>query len=176
MNAAAQIYLLTRKIKKKLKKNNNSLKNTKIFTALTYEDHTIDAKKSLDILLNNTNPDKRHLILYHQNNLPENLINKKNLYPIKSSMEEKKILNLSHVAISNNTQNIWYGKNGKYRNCLHYQKEKNKNQNYDLCKSSNTINYGEVNKNNLEKGIMVRLTFNPFIDKLFSDLGNFLGI
>jgi hypothetical protein len=172
MNATQQVYLLTKKLNKKLKNNNSVLKNIKFFTALSYEDKTINSTKTLNTILNNTDPKKRHIILYHQNELPPEIINQENLYPIKSHSTEEKILNLSHISIPYGPKNIWYGKNGKYRSCLHYHQ---KNE-YDLCKSSNEVFYGEVTPENLEKGTIVRLSYNPFINKLFADIGEFLGI
>jgi hypothetical protein len=71
---------------------------------------------------------------------------------------------------------VWYGKNGKYRDCLSYYSRKDKNKNYSLCKSSDDINRGEITKNNLSKGVMARLGYNPFIANLLSSLGSFLEI
>jgi esterase/lipase len=170
MNATEQIYLLTKEFDKNLKKNNLILQNTKIFMAMSYEDQTIDAQKTLKTILGNTNPDKRHIILYHQNDLPEDIASEKNLYPVKSSILEEKILNLSHVSLPNNAQNIWYGENAKYRNCMHYYQEKE----YDICKKSREIFRGEVTEENLNKGILTRISYNPFMDKLLADLDQFL--
>lgn len=173
MNAAAQIYLLTKRISKKLKNNNKPLKNTPIFAALTYEDKTINAEKTLDTLLNNTSSKKRHIVVYHQYDLPINMTNHKNLYQIQSTIKKDQILDLAHISLPNNSHDIWYGKNGQYRNCLHYYDDRNKNQNYNLCQSSDHIYYGEITKSNLNKGITARLSYNPFIEKLFADLEKF---
>lgn len=172
-NAASQIYLLSKEIQKKLDKDNSALKDTKIFAALTYEDTTINAEKTLQTIINNSNPDNRHIIVYHQNELPKNLINQKNIYPFNSTIETEKILNLAHVSLAHRAKNEWYGKNGQYRNCLHYDYE---DQNYDLCQSSQDIYYGEVTDANLKKGIVARLSYNPFMDQLLEDLSNFLDI
>ncbi len=172
INAAAQIYLLTKEIAKKLKESNVALQNTGMFVALTYEDHTINPEKTLNTIVSNTNPDKRHIILYHKYDLPEEIINQKNLYPIKSSIVENKIFDLAHISLPNDSKNIWYGKDGKYRSCLHYYGDKD----YALCQSSNDVYYGEITKDNLNRGLVVRLSYNPFIEQLFIDLGNFLEI
>ncbi len=176
MNGASQIYLLTKEINKQLETNNNPLKNTKVFMALSYEDQTIDPKNTLNTILNNTDPNNRHIVLYHQNNLPQDISSKTNLFHIQSSSKKDRIFDLAHISISNDPQNVWYGKNGKYRDCLSYYNHKDKNKNYSLCKSSDDINRGEITKNNLSKGVMARLSYNPFIANLLSSLGSFLEI
>ena len=173
-NSIVQVYLLTKKINKKLQKDNSALKNIKAFLVFTNEDTTIDTSNTLNSILNNTNPNTRHIILYHQNKLSNNLVNQQNLYTISSTIKSQKILNLSHISITHNPENFFTGKEG-YRDCLHYYHSRRKNQNYSLCKSSSDVNYGEITLENLKKGVMVRLSYNPFFKDLLSNLDRFIN-
>lgn len=173
-NAAAQIYLLTKQIKKKLKKHDNSLKNTNVFAALTYEDKTINTRKTVATLLKNTHDNKRKIIIYHRNKVSSDITGKKNLHLVSSVIKEKNILDLSHTSLPNKEDNSWYGTDGQYRNCSHYYKTRKKNDDYKACKTGDNINYGETVKDNLKKGVIARLTYNPFMEELLNDLGKFL--
>lgn len=173
-NAAAQIYLLTQDIDKKLKQDNTPLMTTKLFAALAYEDQTINPTKTLTTLIENTDPDRRHITLYHQYDLPKEVMEHKNLYSVNSAIEGDNILGLSHTSLPNSPEDSWYGKEGEYRNCLHYFGERDKNQNYTTCKSSSDIFFGETTADNLNKGVMVRLSYNPFIEQLFLDISRFI--
>jgi esterase/lipase len=173
-NAAAQIYHLTTKIKKNIYKNKSKLQNIPIFTAISYEDTTIDAPNSLDIILDNVNLDNSFTILYHQN---ESKINKyrnvKNLKLVNSTILNKKILNISHLAIPVSKDNYYYGKNGLYQICTHYYNDKKK---YQKCLSSkdNEIFKGEISSNNMDKFTLRRIGYNPFWDNMVQDIKEFI--
>ena len=172
-NGGIQAHFLNDEIRKKLKNNNSNLKETKLFIALSYEDKTVNLKNVLKIILENTDPKRRHIVIYHQNHLPQNLINQRNIYPVKSSIAESRILSLAHISIPFKAKNFWYGENGKYKDCRHYYDTKDSNKNHTICKLGNNVNYGETTKQNLSKGVMVRLTHNPFFDKLLNSLSDF---
>lgn len=159
INATAQIYHLSKTVQQKIKKERNKLSNIKIFSAISYEDKTIAPKNSLNILLNNLNQDpnkhNRFFTLYYQNGtiLPRNYYQIKNLKLVNATIAEKNILNISHLAIPINHNNFYYGKNGLYKNCLHYFTQKDVYQNC-LTLTNDQINQGEITKDNLKLGIM----------------------
>ena len=172
-NAVAQIFFLSREIRKKLHENSESLKDIKVFAALSYEDRTIDLNRTLETLLDYTSPSNRYILLYHQNNLNDNIIKQDNLYPMLSSIKKDNILSSAHISLFVDENNIWYGRNGKYRNCLYYF---NRKKDYAQCKTGKNPLRGEITRDNLRKGILTRLTYNPFMDSLFTELSRYLGL
>lgn len=172
MNGVAQAYALTQEIKRRLESNNQALKNTKVFAAVSFDEQTLDINKTFDSIIKATDANNRYIIVYHQNTLPEDVSNQKGVYPVSSYIEKDKILGLSHVSLTNTSQDVWYGAKGQYRSCLYYYNT----DNYDVCKKSHNVYEGVITKDNLEKGILVRLAYNPFIDNLFKDLDKFFEL
>lgn len=177
MNGVAQLDKLLTILDDELSKKSLPIKNIKVFSVISYEDTTIKAAKSIDYLLKHIDPEKSRTVVYYQRGsvLPDRFLNKENIIPIVSTIDEKNILSFSHLSLLHHMTNQWYGINGSYRNCLHYEKD---SEDYTLCENLKhfSIGWGENTKENLSKeGVMARITFNPMLEDLFFSMDQFFG-
>ncbi|MEA2083968.1 MAG: alpha/beta fold hydrolase [Thermodesulfobacteriota bacterium] len=175
INGAAQIYKLTERNKEILDKQD--LKpNFPVFAVLSEEDKTIDSEKTIDIFNSYLKSDKNRIILYttdpgkYKNN--EDLIIAQNSY-----IPDQHILNFGHISITVPPNDPHYGRNGDYRNCLHYFKEKDT---FSSCLENPDIWWGETNKKGLEYALknnllIGRLAFNPHFDRMIKYMDDFLS-
>ena len=183
LNGVAELNKLLNVLDNSLSKSNLNTKKVKVFTAISYEDTTIEPIKSIDYLLDHIDLEKSKIVIYHQQDskLPDRFLSKENIIPIVSTMNtasttgtagEKKILNFSHVSLLHHQTNKWYGIDGEYRNCLHYEKD---SENRLSCQNQEDVMRGEVTKKNLSKGVVARITFNPMLEELFSSMDQFFN-
>jgi len=169
VNGVYQIYRLTEMLKET--KNNLSIP---AIIVLSEDDTTVLPEATLDFFSEKLTGRKK-LIVY-KNNPSKNsdpLIEEK-----ESSYPELNILNFSHVSIHISPDNPHYGRNGDYKNCLHYSDDTKK---FNECKSAENkiVKYGETNliDEKLIPGneIFRRLTFNPDFKNMCEGIFTFLN-
>jgi hypothetical protein len=91
---------------------------------------------------------------------------------VKSSFPDRRILSSAHTALVLRESDPHYGINGDYANCLHYfPKVPDK---YRRCKDKKEDYLGELTDENLKKGVIRRLMYNPNFSGLASSLGEFI--
>ncbi len=172
MNAAAEVYKLSKEIQRSFRKN---AINTKVFAAFTYIDRTIDGVASIKDLLVATDPANRHITIYHPEyvTVEDSIKQKGGVTLINSTVLSKSVLSMSHNAMHNGFNDEYLGINGRYRDCLHYYDD---TEEYGKCKTSKSVLVGETTKENLAKGLMVRNSYNIMIDSLLRDLDKFFEL
>ena len=137
-----------------------------IFTVVSAEDNTVDTKFILKFMAAQTHPASKTL-LYSQHPVPSTGKVKVRL----SAIPEQGILSVSHLGIMLSADHAEYGSNGAYRSCGHYFNEPKK---HELCSRGKREFYGEVTPENLQKGLIERIAFNPFYDELLLEIDEFL--
>jgi len=160
--SAYELYKLM-KINEKLAKENKL--NIPIFMAISEDDKTVDFSASLAWF--EKNGSKKKIIIYSN---AENK-NTDEITYVKIPNPDKKILDLSHVALQVSKDNYYYGEHPLYVNCLHYYSDKKK---YNECKNAKDIYQGEITKTNLQKYMMRRISYNPDFDDLKKELMQFV--
>jgi len=170
-NAATQIYELTKEI------DLQSLAvKIPVFAAASEDDTTVDTPTTIKFMANTLNPASK-LVLYSRdlNHRPEGMPAEK-LEMVNSVFPDQKILSSAHTAIVLPPSDLHYGIAGEYLNCNHYFPDEM--DKYRTCHNHSEEDFqGELTKDNLNAGIMRRLTYNPnfaalkvsmkkFIDKL----------
>jgi len=169
LNSGAQIHRLTAEIKKKLVKEGRQLA-IPTFIAMSMEDTTVDPAYTLAFFRHNlTSPSSRLLLFTATGELP---VTDQRLIPLISRSTPANILSFSHLSITIPPDDPHYGIKGDYRNCLHYDNNSNE---FNDCSSGDHNWLGEKNKENLSKGILQRLTWNPLFRKMLEEQDNFLA-
>lgn len=168
INGEYQLYKLIKKIEN-LKKNGATI-NVPIFSIFTLEDTAIDALGSINQILEWSNNLNSQFLVYHQedSSIPSfpAIVEK-----INASMPDNKIFGLSHAGVIESPDDTWYGKNGIYKNCLHYDYNSIE---YERCQNDSDAWKGEPTETNKEKYIMQYLTYNPFFNELTEEITLFL--
>jgi esterase/lipase len=169
-NAADQIYQLTCDIDELILKEGKNI-NTPVFIALSADDITVDAEKTLYFFKNFVSAENSMLILY-TTKIKEHPVNKHSRIVIENSfLPEERILNFSHISILIPPDDPHYGKNGDYKWCLHYQRNKEKRI---ACMNDSEIWQGEITKEDLANHTLRRLTYNPLYNQMIKRLDCFL--
>ncbi len=168
MNSVTQIYNLTQELDELIEKG---LKlSMPVFAAVSYEDIVIDPIEFIDFFKNKIVSKKSVLLVYSSN--PDDF--KKNdprILVKNSSLPEEKIHDFSHLAMTMPPDDPHYGKEGDYKNCLHYRKRSNEKK---ICLEDDTIGQGAISSKNKNKGVMRRLTYHPDFYEMMDDLDLFL--
>ena len=172
-NAGAEFYTLTKGMV-----DPEYALDVPVLMAVSADDATIDAKAAREFFCYPTNVQRRALIWYQSidpkvntginpQDTPELMCN--NIVEIKlENINPKfKTLNLAHIALSINPEDLHYGVNGKYHNCKAYDTEKSL-QEFNDCQGNEKNNvFGENNLDGLKDRLKLqydfvrRGTFNP---------------
>jgi hypothetical protein len=172
-NAAAQMYALTRVIKKQLAKTEV---NIPVFAAVSQDDATVNTATTIEFMQHARNASNK-LVYYYSD--PDKIpagFEKDKIEYVNSVLSRQRISSSAHTAIVVPGEDEYYGEQGEYCNCLHYYP-------HDMAKYQDCINQvesvmqGEVTAKNLKQGTLRRLMYNPhfstlkiamqaFIDKL----------
>ena len=169
LNSAAQIHRLTVEINETLVEKNRQL-TVPTFIAMSMEDQTVDSAYTLDFFNHQlTNPANR-LLLFTATEAPSKTDQR--IITIDSRVIPEKILGFSHQSITTPANDPHYGKDGDYRNCLHYRNDSAK---FKECSSGDHNWLGERSKENLSKGILQRLTWNPRFQEMLAAQDSFLA-
>jgi hypothetical protein len=85
---------------------------------------------------------------------------KQNVEWVNSAVPEKRILSSAHTAVVIPPEDDHYGESGGYENCLHYLPYDPNG--YATCrKREREVWLGEVHVQNLKRGVLRRLMYNP---------------
>jgi len=144
-----------------------------VFTALSYEDKSVSAKKTIRFFSKYSSSSKSKMILYSKN--PKNLRFKDSrIKLIKSRNLSGRILDFAHVSIPIPPNDLHYGEKGDYKSCLHYDK-KNESKKWRDCKNDEkSVWQGAVSKENMRRGVLRRLTYNPLYEDMTGALDRFM--
>lgn len=169
VNAAAQIVALTDRIGE-LAKHHPQRLSLPVFLAVSAEDETVDSAFTVDFFQKRlTNPASRLLLYSGERNPPH--------YPdprltvVGSFLPGRKILSLSHLALTIPPDNPHYGSQGDYRSCLHYPAA---SAEFTDCTTGHAAWLGEKTPANLKTGLLQRLTWNPRFTLQNEELDRFL--
>lgn len=164
MSAAEETYDLIQAV-------NQALTDTPltipVFTVASVEDNTVDTNSILSFMASQSHPASSTL-LFSQH--PIASISKVDV--IDSYAPDQGVLSVSHLGIMTPASHLEYGRDGAYRNCGHYYGQEN--DNWAQCKAGLRDFYGEVNAENLQQGLVERISFNPFYGALLTSLDGFL--
>jgi len=156
INGGVQVLRLTDRLESRARRYPERLK-LPVFAALSLEDETVDSRYTLDFFHRYLNHPANRLLLYSAERAPE-LPPDRRITVVESFIPVRKILSLSHLAITVPPEDPHYGENGDYRNCLHYHEDSSE---FKLCRAGKARWLGEKTPANLESGLLQRLTWNP---------------
>ena len=159
-NAAAQMYALTQALPQA---------GTKIpvFAAASADDATVQAAATLRFMYRARHAGSR-LVWYATKKIEQ-----QNIEWVNSALPEQRILSSAHTAIVMPPEDAHYGANGSYANCLHYYE--NDKKNYHACCARGPETWlGEVTAQNLQRGVVRRLTYNPHYAAMEASMQKFI--
>jgi hypothetical protein len=169
-NAAAQMYMLTKKIQQQLQV---SKVNIPVFTVASADDATTDISATLSFMRNLQNSLSR-LVLYTSNDdlnfhdFPVGMLERLNC-----ALPHQRILSSAHTALMLPPENDRYGVTGEYSNCSHYYPDEMVK--YQACiEHPVEVLQGEISAKNLACGTLRRLMYNPHFDALKISLKQFI--
>lgn len=170
-HAACQIYKLIQANKCKLSYKALDLP---VFIAASKEDITVNTQAMLDFF-NQLPNENKHMLLYSSTQdiqVPEHV------KIIKSAFPDQKILSYSHLSIVIPPEDEQYGNEADYALCSHYFDKRFKAnydmKKYDQCKQKKEDYLGELTEENMKKGTIRRLTYNPLFKELLNELKGFI--
>ena len=137
-----------------------------VFMVASYEDNTVRTDTIMDFMAQQKHPASRTLV-YSQIPRPSS----KKVKVVVSHEEEEGVLSLSHLGLMLPASHLEYGRNGAYKSCGHYYKDKGL---LEACRNGERNFLGEVTAENLLRAKVVeRIAFNPFYDDLLMELDQF---
>lgn len=160
-NAAAQMYALTQALPRA---------DTKIpvFVAASADDATVHAAATLRFVYRARNVGNK-VVWYATKKL-----NQQNIEWVNSALPEQRILSSAHTAIVMPPHDEHYGANGEYANCLHYYDDDKTS--YHACRAGGPETWlGEVHAQNLQRGVVRRLMYNPHFAAMESSMQRFIA-
>ena len=156
-NAAAQIYALAQDVSKQLRLHKPYIP---VFAAASADDATVESAATLNFMMHTPNPSSR-LVLYTTDTGRQIAgFSPEKLERVNSVVPMQKILSSAHTAIVLPPDDVHYGTQGVYANCVHYYPG-------DMEKYVACINHpeqalqGEITEANLKAGTLRRLMYNP---------------
>lgn len=170
-NAAAQMYTLTQEVgEKRLLRR----LNLPVFVAASASDTTTDTHAILDFMMGLPHA-KTHLVLYtadgedHTRGFPPEKIER-----INSAIPERRILSAAHTSIVLPPGDAYYGAAGAYVNCAHYYPREMEKYRACKCRAADAW-HGEISPENLARGTVCRLMYNPNFAKLEVSMKRFIS-
>ncbi len=162
-NAAAQIWRLIRELE--FERGNRALK-VPLFVVQSADDKTVDPKETIEYF-RRVGDARSRILIYGNGGKPED----PRFVPIAAARPAERILDLAHLSLTVSPENPHYGRNGDYRNCLHYLKDA---KSWKACKAGEGP-AGEITAENLSRGVMRRLTYNPDFANMLQQMDAFLA-
>ena len=170
-NTAAQMYALTRVVHTQLELHKL---NIPIFAVASEDDKTVNTAVTLEFILRQSNPSNK-MIVYTTDvrKLAQGDVDSQ-IEWVDSVVSEQKILGSAHTAILVPPDDVHYGFDGEYINCIHYYPDEM--EKYNTCMSSPKDCWqGEVTQANLNAGTLRRLMYNPNFAALTDSLDAFIS-
>ena len=167
MNAAAQIYMLTKRLGSTL-----DMKHpvpVPVFVVASEQDTTINTEETVQFFHNRTD-EQSEMLLYASQDLQtgDSRIEVRNSANVKDE-----ILSQSHISIPNSPENPHYGKSGDYFNCLHYSDDLKLS--HCLDQNNSDVLYGEITDGNTAQGIVRRISWNPDYEYMVDRIDQFIN-
>ena len=169
VNGANQVYRLTSEIEETLVEKNKKVA-VPTFVTMSWEDETVDSASTLDFFNQHLTSSSSRLLLFSAAEAPSKTAPR--IIQLDSKAIPEKILSFSHMSILIPPEDTHYGANGDYRNCLHYD---NDSDEFNKCSSGDNNWLGEWSNENLSKGILQRMTWNPLFQKMLDEQDRFLA-
>jgi len=170
-NAAAQTYALIKDLDKLMRQHELDIP---VFIAASTDDMTVKTSVILEFVGRTLHPSSK-LVLYttEPGKSPCDFPADK-LELVNSVVPEQRILSSAHTAIVMPPEDIHYGVNGEYSNCVHYYPDRM--EKYSACLAHPEQDFqGEVTEKNLAAGILRRLTYNPHFAALKVSMQQFIA-
>lgn len=169
-NAVHQIYDLTRELAARLEARKRL--DTPVFAAFSEDDRTVDSDRTVEVIDRYGASKNNRRIVYTKTPRPDQAgIGGVTVYACSSRPAER-ILDFSHIAVPIPPDDRHYGRNGDYKNCLHYASEPDKRR---LCLAGgDSVWEGETTSANLRAVTLRRLSYNPLFPGLLKQIDLFL--
>ncbi len=168
VNSVVQIYNLTQELDELIE---NGLKlSIPVFAAVSSEDIVIDPLEFIDFFKNKI-VSKKSVLLVYSSSPNDFMTNDPRILVKNSHLPQEKIHDFSHLSMTMPPDDPHYGKDGDYKNCLHYRKQSDEKK---ICLEDDTIEQGEISSKNKKQGVMRRLTYHPGFYEMMNDLDVFL--
>jgi esterase/lipase len=159
-NAAAQMFALTQVLPKA-----DIL--IPVFVAASEDDVTVNSSATLQFMQRAQHPSSR-LVWYSTTKIEQNKVEW-----VNSAIPERRILCSAHTAVVMPPLDAHYGEAGEYKNYLHYHDAVDEHN--VMCLQAKQEAYlGEVNEQNLQQGLLRRLTFNPHYAEMEDAMQRFI--
>lgn len=166
-NAAAQMYALTQALPE-------CGRDIPMFAAASADDATVHAAATLRFMRQ-----ARHLhnrLVWYATHAPQGAA--PYLEWIDSVLPEQRILSSAHTAIVLSPEDAHYGAAGDYVNCLHYYPRDMRSYGMCLAPPHNECQgdawQGEVTEQNLGRGLLRRLMYNPHFVAMEASMQKFI--
>lgn len=161
-NAACQIWRLTGVVDDLLANRTLSLP---VFIAASKQDSTVNTEATL-AFFSGLQATQKTMLLYSATptDVPAEVT------VINSALPSQRILSSAHTAMTLPASDPHYGSHGDYALCDHYF---DKPALFARCKAGGDF-IGERTEENLKKGVIRRLTWNPQYSAMLQDLGTFI--
>ena len=172
-NAGDQFHLLTQKVR-----NLDGTIKIPVYMAISSVDATVepDIARGFFCDKNKLSNTKNRMVWYYnpETNEQDPADSCLGFKPTPISKNIEGVLNYAHVSIPVASENDYYGKNQKYKNCLAYTFKADKLAECKLNIEKNSkVKFGEkTDKNNGHP--VRRLTFNPGFDEMVTDIFDFI--
>ena len=163
-NAAAETWALIRETQKSLLVNPLQIP---VMTVASVEDTTVITQATIDFMQAQNHPASFTLLYSQYPLLPINNVEIQN-----SNDFQNGILSVSHLGIMTPPDHVYYGFNGIYTYCGQYFGVDQ--ESYNQCKNGSRDYYGEITEDNLQRGVIERIMFNPWYDELLERIDLFI--
>lgn len=170
INAVVQVYALTRALQARLRQGKVRIP---VFAAVSQDDATVDTTATVEFMARAENPANK-LVYYFSDagKVPHGFPPAK-LQALDSVLPEQNIISSAHTAIVLPSEDGYYGARGEYCNCLHYYTDER--EKLAACKTGSAlVMLGEITEENLKKGTIRRLMYNPNFAALKSSMQEFI--
>ncbi len=162
-NAIVQTNKLLKRTRRKLA---NLGLDIPVFMAASWEDETVNIPAAIDFFYRLSNP-MNQLMLFSQKRMEFNQGSR----PRIVQPTGQQLLSLSHIGLMLPPDDPVYGITGSYRECEYYLGHSAK---YNLCKSGKAPFVGEVTSANVGRGVVQRISYNPWWKVMTMEVKEFL--
>jgi len=168
-NAIDQVYLLIQALKAELSRQ---MVTVPVFMAVSEEDATVSTPESLKFFRQQVTHSLSRMIFYSATTpLPD--LRDRRIEVVNSAFPDQHIIGSAHTAMTLPPDDPHFGKEGDGTRCMHYFNKDPKK--YALCKEKKEDFLGEISDENMEKGVIRRLMYNPNYDALKLSLKQFIN-
>jgi len=176
-NAAAQMYRLTRKVDMLLADKPVAIP---VFVAASADDTTVDVSSTIRLICGGKHALNRMILYVSDSETSHAMVriaagcNQDHKFEfVNCVLPDQRIVSSSHAAIVLPPTDPHYGRNGDYAACAHYFPREM--QNYWMCtEDPESCLLGELTRENLQRGVLRRLTYNPKFDALKAEMKLFI--